>query len=54
LVTRIEENVSAIIQATQGGELGSAGVIRQLPPELASIQATFVERLDLAPRKELP
>jgi hypothetical protein len=53
LVARIEENVAAIIQATHGGEPGTAGAPRQLPPELAHVQSTFVERLDTS-RKDSP
>ncbi|HEY4175531.1 MAG TPA: hypothetical protein VGM90_01805 [Kofleriaceae bacterium] len=53
LVCRIEENVAAIIQATHGGEPGTAGAPRQLPPELAHVQSTFVKRLDTS-RKESP
>lgn len=49
LVTRIETNVAAIIQATRGAD---AGPTAPLPPELAHVQATFVERLEH--RKELP
>jgi signal transduction histidine kinase len=52
LVQRIETNVSAIIEATKANEPGPNRPI--LPPELANVQSTFVERLEHAPRKELP
>lgn len=52
LVERIETNVAAIISATKANDPGSHKVT--LPPELANVQSTFVERLESAPRKEVP
>ena len=49
LVQRIETNVAAIIDATKN-EPGPGKVA--LPPELANVQSTFVERLEH--RKEMP
>ncbi len=51
LVQRIETNVAAIIDATKANEPGPKPV---LPPELANVQSTFVERLESSPRKEMP
>lgn len=51
LVQRIETNVAAIIDATKT-EPGANKPA--LPPELANVQSTFVERLESAPRKEVP
>lgn len=50
LVQRIETNVAAIIDATKN-EPGPNKPA--LPPELANVQSTFVERLESAPRKEV-
>lgn len=43
LAQRIEANVVAIIDATRTNERSRS----QLPPELANVQSTFVERLEL-------
>src|ERR1041384_7590214 len=51
LVQRIETNVSAIIDATTANEPGAKP---DLPPELANVQSTFVERLAPPARKEAP
>lgn len=51
LVQRIETNVAAIIAATKSNKDGHRP---DLPPELANVQTTFVERLELTPRKEPP
>lgn len=51
LVQRIETNVAAIIDATKANEPGPKP---SLPPELANVQSTFVERLEHAPRKDPP
>ena len=51
LVQRIETNVAAIIAATKSTKDGHRP---DLPPELANVQSTFVERLELTPRKEPP
>lgn len=49
LVQRIESNVVAIIEATQGDDQKPR---TGLPPELASVRSTFVERLELPSTKE--
>lgn len=51
LAQRIENNVAAIIAATKSGKEGHPP---DLPPELANVQSTFVERLELTPRKDPP
>ncbi len=51
LVQRIETNVAAIIDATKANDPGHKAA---LPPELANVQSTFVERLESAPRKDHP
>ncbi len=51
LVQRIENNVTAIIAATKSSKDGHRP---DLPPELANVQSTFVERLELTPRKDPP
>lgn len=51
LTARIEANVVAIIEATQSSDLKSRAA---LPPELANVQSTFVERLELSPTKDSP
>jgi nitrogen-specific signal transduction histidine kinase len=47
---RIETNVAAIVHATHSSEVEIEG--REVPPELRTVLATFVQRLDEIPTKE--
>lgn len=52
ITRRIESNVAAIVKASQSNALDDMSKRPELPPELVTVLATFVERLDDIPTKE--
>lgn len=52
IARRIEHNVAAIVQATRTNAIDDGAGSSELPPELATVLASFVERLDDIPTKD--